>query len=86
MSAATEARLGRFDHHPDPAIDFCVEVEVLQGLVYEAQFGMIPAAPVFERIDRAMSFRVGGDLHAIAAKEMLRSAERQLIFSRGNGQ
>ena len=86
MSAATEARLGRFDHHSDPAIDFCVEVEVLQGLVYEAQVGMIPAAPVFERIDRAMSFRVGGDLHAIAAKEMLRSAERQLIFSRGNGQ
>lgn len=83
MNLANETRLGRFDHHPDPAIDFCVEVEVLSGLVYEAQFGMTPAAPVFERIDRAMSFRVGGDLNAISAKETLRQLERQLIFSRG---
>lgn len=75
--------LGRFGHHPDPAIDFCVEVEGIQADVYEAQVGMIPATPVFERIDRAMSFRVGGDLHAIAAKETLRQAERQLVFSRG---
>ena len=83
MNLASETRLGRFDHHPDPAIDFCVEVEVLEGLVYEATFGLIPAAPVFARIDRAMSFRVGGDLNAISAKETLRQLERQLIFSRG---
>lgn len=76
-------RIGRFDHHPDPAIDFCVEVETLSGLVYEAQVGMIPAGPVFERIDRAMSFRVGGDLNAMDAKNTLREIERQLIFSRG---
>lgn len=76
-------KLGRFDHHPDPAIDFCVEVETLSGLVYEAQVGMIPSQPVFERIDRAMSFRVGGDLGAISAKETLRQIERQLILSRG---
>lgn len=83
MNLANETRLGRFDHHSDPAIDFCVEVEVLTGLAYEAQVGMIPAGPVFERIDRAMSFRVGGDLHAISAKATLRQLERQLIFSRG---
>lgn len=82
MSDAAE-KLGRFDHHPDPAIDFCVEVEALSGMVFEAQAGMIPANPVFERIDRAMSFRVGGDLNAISAKETLRQIERQLIFSRG---
>jgi hypothetical protein len=71
--------LGRFGHHPDPAIDFCVEVEILQGQTYEAQVGMIPAAPVVERIDRAMSFRVGGDLNAISAKETLRQCERAAL-------
>lgn len=77
--ATTTEKLGRFNHHPDPAIDFCVEVETLEGMVYDAQVGMTPAAPVFERIDRAMSFRVGGDLNAIAAKDTLRRIERQLI-------
>jgi len=77
--------LGRFGHHPDPAVDFCVEVEILQGQAYEAQVGMIPAAPVVERIDRAMSFRVGGDLNAISAKETLRQCERAALQALAGG-
>jgi hypothetical protein len=77
--------LGRFGHHPDPAIDFCVEVEILQGQAYEAQVGMARAAPVVDRIDRAMSFRVGGDLNAISAKETLRQCERAALQALAEG-
>lgn len=73
--------LGRFGHHPDPAIDFEVEVETLQGQLYDATHGVtspdeIPA--IRERIDNAMGFRVGGDLGAISAKTMLRGLAANL--------
>lgn len=71
-------RLGRFGHHPDPAIDFCVEVECLEGLAYDITVGLQGREPVARRVNRAMQFRVGGDLHAIAAKEALRELERQV--------
>lgn len=79
--------LGRFGHHPDPAIDFCVEVEEIQsihtnqrmglggpgfdGLGYEDDFSTVD-----KRIERAMIFRVGGDEGAVAAKQILRQIER----------
>ena len=28
-------KLGRFDHHPDPAIDYEIEVQIIEGLNYD---------------------------------------------------
>lgn len=64
--------LARFDHHPDPAIDFCIEVEELEGMAYDRSVGM--PAPDFEsRVEKALDFRVGGDQWAVAAKAALRT-------------
>lgn len=72
----TTETLGRFGHHPDPATDFCVEVEVLEGADFNIKHA-IPNAkigkPEFDqRVERAMSFNVGGDQIAVAAKDALR--------------
>lgn len=70
--------LGRFGWHPDPAIDFCVEVEVIEGLVYDAKVGLVEKKPVEDRIFKAMTFRVGGVGMAVDAKAALRRAEASL--------
>lgn len=79
MSYETEAAkpLGRFGHHPDPATDFCCEVERLQGLAHEAKCGLIPKEQVADAIAEAMTFRVGGDPWAVTAKSVLRNLERE---------
>lgn len=74
--------LGRFGHHPDPAIDFCVEVETIEGEHFNTKIGFANGTPTADdlrkRVDRAMSFRVGGDLNAIAAKQLLRAIEEEM--------
>lgn len=62
----------RYDHHPNPAIAYCIEVDAIEGLIYDARHGMAEPSEVQKRIDRAMDFRVGGDVHAVAAKDKLR--------------
>lgn len=76
------AKLGRFDHHPDPAIDFEIEVQSLQARLFDAKGsiskpGTKPenVADVLAGITSAMSFRVGGDPSAVAAKSVLRELE-----------
>ncbi len=74
--------LGRFGHHPDPAIDFCVEVETIESEHFNTKIGFTSGTPTADelrkRVDRAMSFRVGGDLNAIAAKQLLRAIEEEI--------
>lgn len=70
--------LGRFGHHPDPATDFCVEVEEIEGLVYDVGVGLMERKPVDDRIFRAMMFNVGGVDLAVQAKAALRRAEAML--------
>jgi len=79
---AKAAKLGKFGHHPDPAIDFEIEVESLQARLIDAKGGISklgtePEAPVavLADIERAMTFRVGGDPSAVRAKQMLRDLE-----------
>lgn len=68
--------VGRFGHHPDPAIDFCIEVECIEGEAYNERVGFpVEGRPLGDRIFYAMSFRVGGDLGAISAKGRLREIE-----------
>ncbi|SFV31425.1 hypothetical protein SAMN05216456_1337 [Devosia crocina] len=77
-----EMQLGRFDHHPDPAIDFEIEVQSLEARLFDAKGriskpGTAPetVATVLVDIERAMGFRVGGDPSAVAAKQILRRLE-----------
>lgn len=70
--------LGRFGHHPDPAIDFCCEVDAIDGLVYDASVGLADRQAVSDRIFNAMMFRVGGDANAISAKDTLRDLEKRI--------
>lgn len=81
-SGAGEAveKLGRFGHHPDPAIDYCIEAEALEGYYFDATNGIgkpsegprqIDSA-FRERVSRALDFIVGGDLGAIEAKAIIR--------------
>lgn len=73
---------GRFGHHPDPAIDFCVEVETLDGEWLNTKIGFMNGTPSADelrrRTDRAMDFQVGGDLNAIGAKSILRVIDGEM--------
>jgi hypothetical protein len=69
--------LGRFDHHPDPATDFCVEVEAIEGALYERKVGFDLHPGLDERIRQALTFRVGGDMWAVRAKTLLRALAQQ---------
>jgi len=79
--ASTE-KLGRFGHHPDPAIDFCFEVETLDSEWLNTKIGFMNGTPsvgeLRRRTDRAMDFRVGGDLNAIGAKRLLRLIDGEM--------
>lgn len=56
----------RFGHHPDPEIDACVEIERLQGLLYEARAGLV----------RAMDYRAATP-EGLAIKGDIRDALRR---------
>lgn len=67
-----------FGHHPDPACDFCVEVKEIQAMACNRRIGFDPEPTLGARIDRAMMFRVGGDVIAINAKAVLREIENEV--------
>lgn len=69
-----DEQLGRFGHHPIPAIDFCVEVECCENDAYDLRAGG-DRDTLLRRIDRAMTFRVGGDIGCVDAKHGLRQLE-----------
>jgi hypothetical protein len=79
-------KVGRFGHHHEPAIDFCIEVEALEGHLFDAKHGIGKPGHEPRRIDdefrrrvsSAMDFIVGGDQIAIAAKATLRSISAQV--------
>ncbi len=79
-------KVGRFGHHHEPAIDFCIEVEALEGHLFDAKHGIGKPGHEQRRIDdefrrrvsSAMDFIVGGDQIAIAAKATLRSISAQV--------
>lgn len=78
---AGEGALGRFGHHPDPAIDFEYEVECCENDAYDLRSSThySDRRKLLVRIDRAMSFRVGGDESCISAKQSLRELERAIL-------
>lgn len=66
-------KLGRFGHHPDPAIDFCCEVDAIEGMVADHRAGLCTKPPIRERMAKALDFTVGGDINAVIAKDTLRA-------------
>lgn len=70
--------LGKFGYHPDPAIDFCIEVDALEGLHYDVSVGAGDKEELRRRVERAMQFRVGGDLSCVKAKEAVRRIQRAI--------
>lgn len=71
-------KLGRFGHHPDPAIYFEVEVESIVGMDLDREWGFDDHRDLERRVDTAMEFIVGGDPGAIAAKATLREIASRL--------
>ncbi|APU89004.1 hypothetical protein Rctr197k_221 [Virus Rctr197k] len=75
LRAQEPEQLGRFGHHPDPAVDFCVEVDAIEGLEADVEALIAQPEELTARIKRAMDFRVGGNEQAVIAKNRLRSIE-----------
>jgi hypothetical protein len=73
-----ERSLGRFDHHPDPAIDFCIEVDCIEGIAFDVAHQLESRELLVQRLTRALDFKVGGDQNAVAAKQRLRVLAQQL--------
>lgn len=71
-------KLGIFGYHTDPAIDFCIEVDALEGLHYDVSVGAGDREELQRRVERAMHFRVGGDTSCIDAKAVVRRIDSAL--------
>jgi hypothetical protein len=75
-----DSDVGQFGHHPDPAIDFCVEVREIEAQAWNYQYGF--DAPTLwqlnNRIRSAMDFRFVTTDTAVRAKDRLREIEKQL--------
>lgn len=78
----TNHELGRFGHHPDPAVDFEVEVQDLEAEVYNYRAGFQPLRreQIEHRIDRALDFRVGGVETCVTAKAALRVLAAEFVL------
>ena len=83
----TGEEVGRFGHHPDAAIDFCIEVEEVESVAENTRLGLCgfghedDRATLDDRIGTALDFRVGGDAPAVAAKAALRQLAAQRGFN-----
>lgn len=80
--------MDRFGHHPDPAVDFCIEVDEIEAEVKNHAIGFVNGTPSLEqiqtRIFKAMGFRVGGYEWSVRAKNRLREIEAALSALRGS--
>lgn len=76
-----DGQLGRFGHHPDPAIDFEVEVGDIEAELINIKGGFENGTPTLDeirrRIDKAMDFRVGAVETCVSAKHRLRELEKE---------
>lgn len=69
-----EVGLRRFRHHPDPAIDYCVEVEEIESILFDIEKGILPLSEfdgLTDRVCFALQFQVGGDQNAVGARRLL---------------
>jgi hypothetical protein len=69
-------KLGRYGHHPDPVIDFCIECDVLEAMEYNRYLGLVEHE-YERRLEAALDFQVGGDIRAVDAKNKIRALKEQ---------
>lgn len=72
----------KFGHHPDPAIDFCLEVEAIEDEITNVEAGGPKTFDLGPRVAAAMEFHVGGNVNTIVAKQTLRQIETDLEIDR----
>lgn len=71
-------KLGRFGHHPDPAIDFEVEVESIIAMNINRNTEFDDEPELENRVGNAMNFTVGGVESCVVAKNELREIAKSL--------
>lgn len=66
-----DMKLGRFGHHPDPAIDYLVEIEEIESMAENRRVGFDQEPELERRVSLALDFNVGGDENCVVAKRAL---------------
>jgi uncharacterized protein with von Willebrand factor type A (vWA) domain len=69
---ARMSETARYGHHPDPVIDFCTEVDALEGMKADINAGFDDEAEFSRRLSYALDFVPGADERAVVAKNRLR--------------
>lgn len=64
--------LGRFGHHPDANIDFCIEVEAIGSYLADARLGISKPGESPRVIDTALASRIG-EARAFIVKDSISS-------------
>ncbi len=74
-------KIGMFGNHPDPETDFCVEVDVIDGLYADYRAGLEDGQTVEDRIADAMDFpiKVNTSERCVKARDRLRVIRRELV-------
>jgi hypothetical protein len=68
----------RYDHHPEPASAFCIEADIIEGMLYDFRVGVDDGMALRSRVRRALQFRVGADASATLAKSRLREIASEI--------
>lgn len=68
----------RYEHHPDPAIAYCMEADIIEAIYHDVRIGLTRREALESRVERALRFRVGGDANAVAAKDRIREIDALL--------
>lgn len=76
-------KIGMFGNHPDPETDFCVEVDVIEGLNADRKAGLEDWQTVEDRISDAMDFpiRASTSERCVKARDRLREIRKELVTS-----
>jgi hypothetical protein len=74
-------KVGMFGNHPDPETDFCIEVDIIEGLYADYAAGLEDAQPIENRIAHAMDFPINvlTPDRCIRARDRLRVIRRELV-------
>ena len=73
--------MGRFGWHWDPAVDFQIEVDDIEGMAADVAAGGEYMSTLKDRVDKAMQFNVCMDA-TMAAKNRLRVIDKALTAFR----
>ena len=74
--------IGQFDHHEDLSIDFCLEVEAIEGILFDLEHRIerpgVDADYLVARVKKALEFAVPADPDGEEARRSLAEIERAI--------